>query len=87
LIAETPGLRLLVASLWSAILAASVVGLFAPRAFAVVLLIQVFYKAVWLATFVAPRWQSGEPVPVGISLVFVAIVVTYPLLYWVGTRD
>ncbi len=82
---ESAGLRLLVASLWAAILAASVAGLAFPRFFAPVLLIQIFYKALWLVVFVAPQLAgSAQKVPSGIAICFAAIVTTYPFLFWFG---
>jgi hypothetical protein len=79
---ESPGLRLLVGSLWSAILVASIAGLVQPKFFAPVILIQVFYKAMWLLTFVVPAIQSNTDAPTGISIVFLLIVLTYPILFW-----
>jgi hypothetical protein len=81
-VAYSSGLRLLVGSLWTAILVASMMGLLKPEFFAPVLLIQVFYKAMWLLTFVLPTIRSRSPWPTGISVVFLFIVVTYPVIYW-----
>jgi hypothetical protein len=83
---ESAGLRLLVGSLWTTILAASVCGLFQPAFFAPVILIQVFYKALWLAAFIAPLWLGGKPIPFGISAVFAFIVVSYPVAFLMATR-
>jgi hypothetical protein len=81
---ESAGLRLLVGSLWAAILLASIAGLRWPGFFAPVVLIQIVYKALWLAAFVAPLLLSGraDAVPWGIATVFAAIVLVYPLLFW-----
>jgi hypothetical protein len=79
---ESQGLRLLVGSLWSAILFASVLYLAWPAFFAPLILMQIFYKGLWFVLFVLPLVSAGKPFPVGISLVFVAIVVTYPVLLW-----
>jgi hypothetical protein len=85
LVAESAGLRLLVASLWAAILAASVCGLFFPRFFAPLLLVQIFYKALWLGVFVIPLLLQSEPKwPTGISICFALIVLSYPFLFWLG---
>lgn len=83
------GLLLLVGSLWSAILIASIMGLFQPQFFAPVLIIQIIYKALWLILFVAPLYWAGgaAAIPTGISYTFAAIVVTYPFLFWLGTRS
>jgi hypothetical protein len=82
---ESIGLRLLVASLWTAILVASLCGLFFPRFFAPLLLIQIFYKALWLGVFVAPLLFNPEAKwPRGIAICFALIVLTYPFLFWFG---
>ena len=83
---ESAGLRLLVGSLWCAILMASIAGLLWPAFFAPVLLIQIVYKALWLIVFIMPLWLASKPFPVGISLVFVMIVVSYPVLFWLSIR-
>ncbi|MEM1131325.1 MAG: hypothetical protein AAGH53_00145 [Pseudomonadota bacterium] len=83
-VVESAGLRLLVGSLWAAILLASAAGLVYPAFFAPVLLIQIVYKALWLGIFVLPLIIAGDPWPRGISYCFLAIIVTYPLLFWFG---
>ena len=81
---ESAGLRLLVGSLWVAILVASIAGLSVPRFFAPVLLIQIIYKALWLAVFVGPLIATGKPWPTGISTCFALIAISYPFLFWYG---
>jgi hypothetical protein len=83
-IAESAGLRLLIGSLWAAILVASIAAIWSPAFFMPVLLIQIVYKALWLAVFVAPLLVSGrgDGVPWGISTIFAAIVLSYPFLIW-----
>jgi hypothetical protein len=85
---ESLGLRLLVASLWSAILLGSIAGLWWPRFFAALLPIQIIYKSLWLALFVMPLAQrSGwDAVPKGISITFLIIVLTYPFILWFALR-
>jgi hypothetical protein len=83
-VGDTPGLRMLVGSLWTAILAASIAGFVQPRFFAPVLLIQVSYKTLWLVTFVAPLIAQRQPWPFGIAVCFALIVLTYPFLFWFG---
>jgi hypothetical protein len=83
-VADSTGLRLLVGSLWTAILVASIAGLAQPAYFAPVILIQVFYKAMWLVTYVLPTTRAGRDVPTGISIVFLVIVLTYPVLFWLA---
>jgi hypothetical protein len=86
---ESAGLRLMVASFWFAILASSVAGLAWPKFFAPILIVQIIYKALWLAIFVWPLMQrSGwEAIPTGIVGVFAAIVVTYPLILFFALRE
>ena len=86
---DSPGLRLLVGSLWLAILLASLAGFLAPRFFAPLLLVQIVYKSAWLAAFVAPLAvrEGWEAAPQGIATVFGAIVVTYPVIFWLGLRN
>lgn len=79
-VSESPGLRLLVASLWAAILLCSVFGLFAPRAFVAILLLQVIYKSTWLLAYVLPVWRSGEAVPWGPAVTFALIVLIWPVI-------
>ena len=81
-IVESAGLRLLVGSLWFAILAASVAGLWFPAWFAPLILVQIVYKTVWLLVFVAPLVIAGRSgqVPWGITASFIGIVLTYPWL-------
>ena len=83
---NSDGLRLLVASLYLAILAASVAGLVYPSFFAPVLIVQVFYKSVWLMLFVVPNILRANPVPEGISTTFAIIVVTYPVFLLLAAR-
>lgn len=85
-VAESAGLRLLVLSLWSAILAASICGLIAPAFFSPLLLVQIFYKALWLALFVWPAFRAGAPVPWGVGGTFAAIVVVWPILLVLALR-
>lgn len=81
-VADSAGLRLMTGSLWLAILLASVIGLFMPVLMAPVIAIQVVYKATWLLTFIRPAMKAGgwESVPHGITLCFVLIVLSYPVI-------
>ncbi len=77
---ESAGVRTILGSLWTAILAGSVIGLFHPVSMSPLLLIQVIYKTLWLVVFVLPlvlRGQ-GKAVPWGVAGTFLVIVVTYP---------
>lgn len=79
---NSDGLRLLVASLWSSIFLLSVAGLFQPRTFAPLLLMQVIYKFIYLTIFVAPTLRSRgvRAIPVGLSVCFLLIVIIWPLI-------
>ena len=84
---ESPALKSLVAALWGAILACSVVGLWRPREMAAILLLQVVYKAAWLLLFVLPAWRAGGPAPVRTAAAFLPMVVLWPLVLvraWAG---
>lgn len=87
-VAESAGLRIMVGSLWAAILLASAAGLFWPRLFAPVLPIQIVYKAMWLTLFVIPLAQTSgwNAIPKGISITFLMIVITYPFILWFALR-
>ncbi|MEM7448487.1 MAG: hypothetical protein AAF355_09610 [Myxococcota bacterium] len=87
LVPESAGLRMMVGALWSAILFASLAGLLHPKFFALILLIQVFYKALWLGLFILPLWRLGAPLPSGITWTFIFIVLTYPIFYGFALRD
>jgi len=85
-ISDSQGLTKLIASLWLSILIASIAGMIWPAFFAPLLLIQVFYKTVWLATFILPLFMADKPYPVGISICFVLIIISYPVLFLLATR-
>lgn len=80
--AESEGVRTILGSLWTAILCVSILGLYRPTTMAPLLVVQVIYKSLWLATFVAPRLASGRAaeVPPGVAISFAMIVATYPLV-------
>jgi hypothetical protein len=73
-----------VGSLWFGILAASVIGLFMPRFMVPLIVVQVIYKALWLAAFVAPLALRGrsEDIPAGITVCFALIVLVWPVFIW-----
>jgi hypothetical protein len=83
---DVASMKLLIASLWGAILACSVIGLFQPRAMMAILALQVIYKAAWLLLFVLPAWRGGDPVPWGPALVFVPIVLLWPFIIAMAWR-
>lgn len=78
----------LVAALWTAILVASFAGLAWPRLFVPLLLVQVIYKALFLAIIIIPLARQGgiNAVPMGISVSFVIIVLTYPWAIFAAWR-
>lgn len=80
---DTP-YRILVGCLWTAILGCSILGLFSPQRMVGILILQVFYKALFLGLVVFPLLQSQgvEAVPFGLSLSFMAIVITWPFILW-----
>ncbi|MEM9500864.1 MAG: hypothetical protein AAF941_03355 [Pseudomonadota bacterium] len=82
-VTDSEGLRLLVGSLWLAILLGSVAGFVWPFVFAPLLLVQIVYKATWLTTYVWPH-RDDPGIPIGISVIFLGIVLAYPLLLWMS---
>ncbi|MBI1185862.1 MAG: hypothetical protein GC206_00730 [Alphaproteobacteria bacterium] len=84
--AASRGVEMLVASLWLGVLAASAVGLAFPQPLAPLLVFQIFYKAVWLALYVAPAMARGEPYPTGVAATFAFIVATWPAFLWLAYR-
>lgn len=60
----------------------SVLGSFYPVTMSPRLLIQVIYKTLWLMVFVIPKLLRGRSreVPWGISLTFLLIIASYPLV-------
>ncbi len=57
---ESAGVRTLLGSLWTTILAGSCLGLAYPIVMAPLLLFQVTYKSLWLAVYATPRWLTGR---------------------------
>jgi len=78
---NSDGLRLLVASLWSAIFLLSIAGLFQPKTFVIVLTLQVIYKLIYLLVYILPtaRKQGLQAIPQGLTFSFVAIVLIWPI--------
>ena len=80
---ESAGWRTITGSLWTAILACSVAGLFSPVIFAPILFLQVIYKSVWIIFYVLPRLkteQSRKEIHWGITISFLLIVILYPFV-------
>ncbi len=79
---DSPDIRTLVGSLWTALLIGSIIGLIYPLSMSPLLLIQVIYKTLWLLVFVLPRLSSGRSGEIhwGMTGVFIFIILTYPWL-------
>lgn len=79
---DSPGIRTLLGSLWTALLIGSIIGLFYPVSMSPLLLIQVIYKTLWWLVFVLPRISSGRSQEVHwpIAGLFIFIICTYPWL-------
>jgi hypothetical protein len=45
-------------------------------------MLQVIYKALWLAVFAPPLWLSGGIPALGVSISFAAIVAVWPFFIW-----
>ncbi|MBX9689956.1 MAG: hypothetical protein K2X27_24815 [Candidatus Obscuribacterales bacterium] len=86
---NSDGLRLLVASLWSAILLLSLAGLVQPERYIAVLILQVIYKFIYLVVYIVPRARENglQSVPLGLSLSFAAIVIIWPILISLSNRS
>ena len=78
--AESAGWRMLVGSLWLAILGGSVLGVCWPGSFLWLLVFQVTYKSVWLLTYAVPRLADGRraEIPAGSACSFLVIVLVWP---------
>lgn len=77
---DSPGLRTILGSLWTAILICSAIGIFYPLSMSPLLLVQVIYKTLWWLVFVLPRLLTGraEQIHWPIAGVFLFILLTYP---------
>lgn len=83
-VAPSEGFRLIVWSMWMAILLGSVVGLVAPQRMLPMLGLQVIYKTLWLLVFALPlfRAEGWSAVPGGVTASFLFIVVVWPVFLW-----
>ncbi|MEY4133204.1 MAG: hypothetical protein RL592_1262 [Verrucomicrobiota bacterium] len=77
---ESAGWRMLVGSLWLAILGGSILGVFWPASFVWLLAFQIVYKSIWLVAYAMPRLLDGRSpeVPAGIAGSFLVIVLVWP---------
>lgn len=76
---ESAGWRILMGGFWTGSLVLCILGLFQPLLYSPLLLLQLIYKAIWLAVYVAPRLARGETsqVPWGMAGLFTAMVVAW----------
>ena len=79
-IPEISRYRSLVGALWTSILVASVLGMWAPLRYVPVLMMQVIYKSLWLLLYALPTLRRKKSVPLGITISFTAIVLLWPWL-------
>jgi hypothetical protein len=77
---DSAGMRTLLGSLWTGLLAGSVIGLFYPVSMSPLLLLQLIYKTLWWLVFVLPRMFSGRSQEVHwpSASLFLFILLTYP---------
>jgi hypothetical protein len=78
----------IVGSFWLTIALLSVVGLFSPVRFSIVLLLQLIYKSLWLLALAEPLpWRiavpailAGKPasIPIGMAIFFIIWVIILP---------
>ena len=79
---DSPGIRTILGSLWTALLIGSILGLFYPVSMSPILLIQVIYKTLWWLVFILPRLSSSRSQEVHWPMagLFIFIILTYPWL-------
>ena len=79
---ESMGWRMLVGSIWLAILVLSILGFSQPLTYSPVLLLQLVYKVGWLGVYVTPRLLRGQlgEIPWAMTITFTAIVIAWALL-------
>lgn len=77
---ENDSFRIILGSLWMAVLICSLAGIFFPNAMSPILLLQVIYKALWLLFFAVPRWLSGrrKEVPKRVAGICLATILAFP---------
>ena len=77
---ESDNFRIILGSLWMAVLFTCVAGLLFPVAMSPVLILQIIYKALWLLLFAMPRWLSGrkKEVPKRIVVICILTLLAFP---------
>ncbi len=85
-VAPSEGLRIIVWSMWVAILLGSFAGLVWPQRMLPMLAVQIVYKSLWLLLFAWPLYRAGgwAAVPGGITASFMFIVLVWPFFLWRG---
>ncbi len=80
--AVSGGLRILIASMWTAIVACSLAGLEWERTFVALLVFQIAYKVLFLGIYALPRALRGrwDEIPTLLCAVFLLGAVFFPLL-------
>ena len=79
-VVDSDALRILVTSLWTAILICSIAGLRWPTTFVGILALQVVYKTMWLVLYALPAWQRHQFTSWGPALTFIPIVLLWPFI-------
>jgi len=70
----------IVGALWCAIFLISILGLFFPKEFQIVFLVQLIYKSLWLVVVAIPAIQKGLPYPYGMAVFFLVWVIILPFV-------
>lgn len=78
------GARVLIASLWTAIVLCSIAGVKWEHFWVPLLMFQVAYKIVFMLTYVLPRAVRGDwhGIPVLPTALFALGIVAFPLMIW-----
>jgi hypothetical protein len=85
-VGDHSALRLLAGSFWAGLLACSLLGVFVPRLFLPVLMVQFVHAAVFVIVWLAPAaWAGGwHAVPFGLTWRLLGVVVIWPWFIWEG---
>lgn len=72
-------------SIWAAFSTLAILGVFHPLKMLPILLLEIFYKSMWLILVAYPLWRTGALVgspAEGMSYVFIPIVIVYLIMPW-----
>lgn len=77
---DSDNFRIILGSLWMAVLLCCVMGIIFPVAMSPLLVFQIIYKAIWLLVYAIPRWLNGrkKEVPKRIAAICVATILAFP---------